>query len=118
MLEAISIKLINPVAVKKQAQQCTIEVKQMVEMKVDASELKGDLMGKLADFLKDKTGGDVSNDGKVVVVKGEGAALSKKYVRITVKKFLHKQELTETFKVIGDAEALKIKERKLYEEED
>jgi hypothetical protein len=90
----------------------------MVEMKVDASELKGDLIGKLSDFLKDKTGGDVSNDGKVVVVKGEGAALSKKYVRITVKKFLHKQELTETFKVIGDAEALKIKERKLYEEED
>jgi hypothetical protein len=37
----------------------------MVEMKVDASELKGDLMGKLSDFLKDKTGGDVSNDGKV-----------------------------------------------------
>jgi hypothetical protein len=93
----------------------------MVEMKVDASELKGDegkLFEKLSDFLKDKTGGDVSTDGKTVTVKGEGEALSKKYVRLTVKKFLHKQELSETFKVIGDDEALKIKERKLAEEED
>ena len=93
----------------------------MVEMKVDASELKSDegkLIEKLSDFLKDKTGGDVSTDGKVVTVKGEGEALAKKYVRIIVKKFLHKHELSETFKVIGDEEALKIKERKLEEEED
>jgi len=98
--------------------RCSIEVKQnMVEMKVNASELKGDLIGKLSDFLKDKTGGDVSTEGKTVTVKGEGEALSKKYVRITVKKFLHKNELTDTFKVIGDEEALKIKERKLVEED-
>jgi Ribosomal L22e protein family len=93
----------------------------MVEMKVDASELKGDeskLFEKLSDFIKDKTGGDVTTDGKTVTVKGEGEALSKKYVRIIVKKFLHKHELTETFKVIGDEEALKIRERKLGEEED
>ena len=90
----------------------------MVEMKVDASELKGDLISKLSDFLKDKTGGEVSTDGKTVTVTGEGAALSKKYVRVTIKKFLHKQELSETFKVMGDSEALKIKERKLPEEED
>ena len=93
----------------------------MVEMKVDASELKGDeskLIEKLSDFLKEKTGGDVSTDGKTVTVKGEGEALAKKYVRIIVKKFLHKHELSETFKVIGDEEALKIKERKLDEEED
>ncbi len=88
-------------------------------MKVDASELKGEekLVEKLADFLKDKTGGEVSTEGKTVTVKGEGEALSKKYVRITVKKFLHKHELTDSFKVIGDEEALKIKERK-YAEED
>ena len=52
----------------------------MVEMKVNASELKGDegkLFEKLADFLKDKTGGDVTTDGKTVTVKGEGEALSK-----------------------------------------
>ena len=47
----------------------------MVEMKVNASELKGDeakLVEKLADFLKDKTGGDVTTEGKTVTVKGEG----------------------------------------------
>ena len=100
--------------------RCAIEVKQkMVEMKVDASELKGEgkIVEKLSDFLKDKTGGDVSTEGKTVTVKGEGEALSKKYIRITVKKFLHKHELTETFKVIGEEEALKIKERKLAEED-
>jgi hypothetical protein len=93
----------------------------MVEMKVNASELKGEegkLIEKLSDFLKEKTGGDVTTDAKTVTVKGEGEALSKKYVRIIVKKFLHKHELSETFKVIGDEEALKIKERKLDEEED
>jgi hypothetical protein len=93
----------------------------MVEMKVNASELKGDeskLLEKLSDFLKDKTGGDVTTDGKTVTVKGEGEALAKKYIRIIVRKFLHKHELSETFKVIGDEDELKIKERKLEEEED
>jgi hypothetical protein len=92
----------------------------MVEMKVDASELKGEdskIIEKLADFLKEKTGGDISTEGKTVTVKGEGEALSKKYVRVTVKKFIHKHGLTDTFKVIGDEEALKIKERKLVEED-
>ena len=92
----------------------------MVEMKVDASELKGDeskLIEKLADFLKEKTGGDVSIDAKTITVKGEGAALAKKYLRVTIKKFLHKHELSETFKVIAVEDALKVKERKLEEED-
>lgn len=93
----------------------------MVETKVDASELKGDeknLIEKLSDFLKEKTGGDVSTASEVVTVKGEGEALSKKYVRVTVKKFLHKHDLTEAFRVIGGEEnQLKIKERKLQEED-
>ena len=90
-------------------------------MKVNASELKGEeskLIEKLSDFLKEKTGGDVTTEGKTVIVKGEGAAIAKKYIRVTVKKFLHKHELTETFKVIADDEdTLKIKERKLFEED-
>jgi len=93
----------------------------MVEIKVNASELKGDeskLFEKLSDFLKDKTNGDISNDGKTVTNKGEGAAITKKYIKVTVKKFLHKHELTETFRVIGNEEnTLKIKERKLDEED-
>ena len=93
----------------------------MVEMKIDASELKGDetkLIEKLADFLKEKTGGEVATEGKTVTVKGEGEALSKKYVRVTLKKFLHKHGLIDTFRVIGEEEdTLKIKERKVYEED-
>jgi hypothetical protein len=92
----------------------------MVEIKVNASELKGEekkLIQKLADFLKEKTSGEVTTESEIVTVKGEGEALSKKYVRVTIKKFLHKQELTEHFRVIGDEEMLKIKERKLQEED-
>jgi len=93
----------------------------MVELKINASELKADepkIVDKLVEFLKDKTAGDITSDGKEVTVKGEGAAITKKYIRVTLKKFLHKHALTETFRVIGDEEALKIKERKLAEEED
>jgi len=93
----------------------------MVEMKVDTSDLKGDeakLIDKLADFLKEKTGGEVATDSKILTVKGEGEGLSKKYVRITLKKFLHKHELSELFRVTSPEEnTLKIKERKLEEED-
>jgi len=93
----------------------------MIEMKVDASELKADepkINEKLVDWLKDKTGAEASSDGKVVTIKGEGEAVSKKYIRVTVKKFLHKHVLDETFRVIGNEEnTLKIKMRKLVEEE-
>lgn len=93
----------------------------MVEMKVDTSELKGDdakLVEKLADFLKEKTGGEVAVDAKVLTVKGEGEGLGKKYVKVTLKKFLHKHELSELFKVISpELDMLKIKQRKLEEED-
>jgi beta-phosphoglucomutase-like phosphatase (HAD superfamily) len=93
----------------------------MVEMKIDASELKSegkDIIKELADFLKEKTGAEVTTESKKVTVKGEGAAVSKKYLRVLVKKFLHKRELKDYFRVISDEEdTLKVKERKLYEEE-
>jgi hypothetical protein len=93
----------------------------MVEMKIDASELKSegkDIITELADFLKEKTGAEVTTESKTVTVKGEGAAVSKKYLRVLVKKFLHKRELKDYFRVISDEEdTLKVKERKLHEEE-
>jgi hypothetical protein len=93
----------------------------MVEMKIDASELKSegkDIITELADFLKEKTGAEVTTESKKVTVKGEGAAVSKKYLRVLVKKFLHKRELKDSFRVISDEEdTLKVKERKLHEEE-
>lgn len=93
-----------------------------MEVKVDASELKrekGDLIKPLADFLKEKTSADVIEQAEMVTVKGEGDAVTKKYVKVLLKKFLHKQELTETYRVIMDKDdVLKVKERRLYEEEE
>jgi hypothetical protein len=94
----------------------------MVEMKIDASEIKRegkDITKQLADFLKEKTNAEVTTEAEVVTVKGEGEAVSKKYLRVLLKKFLHKQELKEYYRVIaGDEDTLKVKERKLYEEEE
>lgn len=92
-----------------------------MEVKVDASDIKGEkdnIIKSLADFLKDKTSADVVTEGEQVTVKGEGDAVTKKYVKVLLKKFLHQQELTETFRVIMDKDdTLKVKERRLYEEE-
>lgn len=96
------------------------EVKLMVEMTIDASELKSEgseLIKELADFLKEKTSAEVAAESKEITVKGEGEAVSKKYLRVLLKKFLHKKALKETYRVIGGKEnTLKVKERKLYEE--
>ena len=93
-----------------------------MEIKVDASELKkekGDLIKPLADFLKEKTSADIATEGEKVTVKGDGDAVTKKYVKVLLKKFLHKQELTDTFRVIMDkGDVLKVKERRLYEQEE
>ena len=93
----------------------------MVELKIDASELKGeekDVIKELAEFLKEKTSAEVTTESEKLTVKGEGAAVSKKYLRVLLKKFLHKHELKDYFRVIGGEEdTLKVKERKLAEEE-
>ena len=93
----------------------------MVEMTIDASGLKGErseLVKELVDFLKEKTSAEVTADSKNIIVKGEGEAVSKKYLRVLLRKFLHKKELKESFRVIADKEnMLKVKERRLNEEE-
>jgi hypothetical protein len=92
----------------------------MVEIMVDASELKDEgkeVIQGLVDFMKEKTGAEVTNESNKITVKGEGAAVSKKYLRVLVKKFLHKKELKGYFRVIsGDENTLTVKERKLEEE--
>jgi hypothetical protein len=93
----------------------------MADIVVDASELKDEgkqVVQALADYLKEKTGAEVTENSNKVTVKGEGKAVSKKYLKVLVKKFLHKQELKEYYRVIsGDEDTLKVKERKLYEED-
>jgi hypothetical protein len=93
----------------------------MVEMKIDASELKSegkDMLKELADFLKEKTSAEVTTESKTITVKGEGAAVTKKYLKVLMKKFLHQRELKQDFRVISDKEnTLKVKEKKTYEQE-
>jgi argonaute-like protein implicated in RNA metabolism and viral defense len=94
----------------------------MSEIIIDASELKGEgseVLQALETFLKDKTGAYVKTEGKKLTVKGEGEAVNKKYLRVLLKKFLHKKELKESFRIISDEEenTLKVKERKVFEEE-
>jgi len=91
----------------------------VMEIIVDASELKDEgkeVIQELASFMKEKTGAEVTNESNKLIVKGEGKAVSRKYLRVLVKKFLHKQELKEYFRVISEEDTLKVKERKLEEE--
>ena len=94
----------------------------MVEMKIDANEIKdkSGMVQKYAEFIKEKTSAEVSNDNNTIIVKGEGPAVAKKYLRILTKKFLHKHELINTYRVIADEEenTLQIIERKIHTEEE
>jgi len=93
----------------------------MSEMRVDISELKSegsDLIKELVEFLGEKTKVEVERATDEIVVKGEGKNVSRSYLRVLLRKFLHKQELKEYFRVIGGKEnTLVIKERKISEEE-
>jgi flagellar basal body-associated protein FliL len=93
----------------------------MVEIKVDASKLKSegkDLVQELVAYLKEKTAGEVTNEGGKLTLKTEAKGVSKKYTRVLLKKFLHHKEVKDTYRVIGGDEAtLVINERKVYEED-
>jgi len=91
-----------------------------MEIIVDASELKDEgkeVIQGLANFMKEKTRAEVTNESNKVTVKGETITVTKKYLRVLVKKYLHKAELKEYYRVIsGDEDTLKIKERKIEED--
>jgi hypothetical protein len=94
----------------------------MVEIKVDITELKkeGDeTIQELAGFLKEKTGADVDTTTSEMTVKSDKVDISRNYMRVLLRKFLHRVELKEYFKVIGGREGLLvIKEKKVEEEEE
>jgi len=93
----------------------------MPEIKVDISELKaegGDVIKELADFLKEKTGTEVETAGDEITVKNDEETFSKPHIRVLLRKYLHKTELKEYFRVIGGKEnTLVVKEIKAAEEE-
>jgi hypothetical protein len=93
----------------------------MVEIRIDISELKkegSDLIKELTEYLKEKTNSKVDAGANDIVIKGEEAAVSRTYLRLLLRKFLHKKELKEYFRVIGGKEnALVVKGKKVEEEE-
>ncbi len=71
----------------------------------------------MVDYIKNKTNADVNVESRIITATIETEGTSKKYVRLLIKKFLHKFELKEYYRVLSDSDnSLKIKERKIYEE--
>jgi hypothetical protein len=65
-----------------------------------------------------KTKIDVADREITIKPTEKGAVASKDYLRVLLRKFLHKEELKEEFRVIaGKESSLVIKERKMIESE-
>jgi len=93
----------------------------MSETRIDISKLKSegsDLIRELSAFLQEKTKAEVETTTDMIIVKGKEANVSKKYLRVLLKKFLHRNELKDYFRVIGKEEnTLMVKDKKVEEEE-
>ncbi|MEM2779535.1 MAG: 60S ribosomal protein L22 [Candidatus Bathyarchaeia archaeon] len=94
----------------------------MVETRIDVSELKAegdDVIKELADFLREKTGAEIETLTNEIVVKTEEKDFSKQYLRVLLRKYLHKMGFKDYYRVIGGKEnTLTIKGRKLSTEEE
>ncbi|HEY4674480.1 MAG TPA: 60S ribosomal protein L22 [Candidatus Bathyarchaeia archaeon] len=94
----------------------------MVETRINISELKGEggeIIKELTKYLKEKTNAEVETAAtNEIVVKSQEEGVSRSYLRVLLRKFLHKNELKDYFRVIGGKEnTLVVKEKKTYEEE-
>ncbi|MGB9683957.1 MAG: 60S ribosomal protein L22 [Candidatus Bathyarchaeales archaeon] len=93
----------------------------MTEIKIDIAELKAEgdeVIKELADFLQEKTNANIETATNEIIIKTEEKEIPKQYVRVLLRKFLHKIELRDYFRVIGGKEnTLIVKERKISEEE-
>jgi hypothetical protein len=93
----------------------------MSQTKIDISELKsegGDVIKELSQLIKEKTKANVETATDNIIVKNEGKTISRTYLRLLLRKFLHQQGLKDYFRVIGGKEnTLIVKEIKMTEEE-
>lgn len=94
----------------------------MTEARINISELKregSDVIKELTTFLKEKTNAKIETGTDEIVVKSEEETVSRAYLRVLLRKFLHKKDLKDYFRVIGGKDnTLMIKERKAAEEEE
>jgi len=93
----------------------------MEEARINISELKNEgseVVKDLATYLKEKTGAKVETATDDIVIKTDEDKMSRTYLRLLLRKFLHKKELEEYFRVIGGKEnSLVIKGKEVEEEE-
>jgi hypothetical protein len=95
----------------------------MNETRIDISELKNegsDVIKELVEFLTKKTNAKVeAGTAEITLKSAEEKTVSRVYLRVLLRKFLHRKELTDYFRVIGGKEnALFVKEKKIAEEEE
>lgn len=94
----------------------------MVETKIDISDLKGegsDVVKELSAFIEEKTKAKVEAGTTEITVKGEGEVISRTYLRVLLRKFLHRKELRDYYRIIGGKDnTLVVKEKKTAEEEE
>jgi len=95
----------------------------MSKIKIDIAELRDkyeDEAKKLAEFLEEKLKMKTDVADREITLKPEKKGMtvaSKDYLRVLLRKFLHKEDLKEEFRVIaGKENILVIKERKLVSE--
>jgi len=94
----------------------------MSTLKIDIGELRdkyGEEIKKLVEFLEKKLQMKTDVADREITLKPEekGVVASKDYLRVLLRKFLHKEDLREEFRVIAGRESvLVIKERKAVSE--
>jgi len=73
----------------------------------------------LTTFIEGKTNTKAETGTNDITIKGEGEAVSRTYLRLLLRKFLHKNELKDYYRVIGGKDnTLVVKEKKIAEEEE
>jgi hypothetical protein len=98
----------------------------MAKLIIDIHELRSksgnEAVEDLAVFLKEKLGTEIDSSSDEISLETEkegGKGLARSYLRVLLKKFLHKTELEEDFHVIsGKENSFVIKETKVSEEEE
>jgi len=92
----------------------------MVEMRIDISELKSegsDLIKELVELLEERIKVEVETATDEIILKSEEEAISRRYLRVLLRKFLHRTELKDYFRVISGGEnTWVVKEKKIVEE--
>ena len=94
----------------------------MAKIPIDISDLRkkadGDTVKELADYLEEKLGVDFELTGSEIFISYEDEnPVSRTYLRVLLRKFLHRKELKEFRVIAGQEKAFIIKEKKIPESE-